>query len=302
PLRAVAPLLFDRPAFRHVICLGHIVDIRGEKMSKSRGNVVDPWELLDAYGADPTRWSMYASGPPYNPRRFAPEHVGEVVRQFVLTLWNSYAFFVTYANLDGWRPPAAAGPSQAIDRWAFSRLHALVRDVTRMLDDYDVHGPARAIEGFVEELSNWYVRRNRRRFWKAENDEDKRAASGTLYSSLTTVARLIAPFMPFIAEALYRNLVADQDPDAARSVHLAAWPEADPALIDETLLADTAVLLATCSLGRAVRRTVGIKVRQPLPALWVRLPTRTGSDSLRRFEAELRDELNVQSLCLLHRS
>jgi len=315
-LHAVATLLFDRPAFRHVICLGHILDIRGEKMSKSRGNVVDPWELLDAYGADATRWYMYASGPPYNPRRFAPEQVGEVVRQFVLTLWNTYAFFVTYANLDGWRPsgeasaaPALAdrvspapAPGQAIDRWALARLHGLVADVTRMLDGYDVHGPARAIEAFVEELSNWYVRRNRRRFWKAEDDEDKRAAYQTLYTCLTTLSQLIAPFMPFVAEALYRNLVADQDPGAPPSVHLAPWPEVDPRLIDEALLADTGVLLATCSLGRAARRAVGIKVRQPLPALWVRPPTRAGAEGLRRFEAELRDELNVKSVRYLDSS
>ena len=319
-LHALSTLLFDRPAFRHVICLGHILDIRGEKMSKSRGNVIDPWDLVDAYGADATRWYMYASAPPYNPRRFAPEHVGEVVRQFLLTLWNTYAFFVTYANLDGWRPPPADGrPSQTegrptiggaplpapllpIDRWALARLHALTRDVTAMFDDYDVHGPARAIEAFVEELSNWYVRRNRRRFWRAEDDADKRAAYATLHTCLATLARLLAPFIPFVAEALYQNLVAEQDPGAPASVHLAPWPDADPHLIDGALLADTAVLLETCSLGRAARRRVGIKVRQPLPALWVRLRTPAEMEGLRGFEAELRDELNVKNVRYLDSS
>jgi isoleucyl-tRNA synthetase len=305
-LHALSTLLFDRPAFRNVICLGHILDIRGEKMSKSRGNVVDPWDLMEAYGADATRWYMYASGPPYNPRRFAPEHVGEVVRRFLLMLWNTYAFFVTYARLDGWRPgpgadPAAA-PLQPIDRWALARLHALVRDVTAMLEDYDVHGPARAVEAFVEEVSKWYVRRNRRRFWKAEDDADKRAAYATLYTCLTTLSRLLAPFVPHLAEALYQNLVAEQDPAAPRSVHLAPWPGAAPALVDEQLLADMAVLLETCSLGRAARETVGIKVRQPLPALWVRPRTPAEGEALRRFEAELRDELNVKGVRYLDTS
>src|SRR5689334_19400117 len=180
-LHAVSTLLFDRPAFCNVICLGHILDVNGIKMSKSRGNVVDPWQLLRDYGADATRWYMYASAPPYNPRRFAPDLVGEVLRQFMLTLWNTYAFFVTYANLDGWTPPTgqdafARAALQPIDHWALSRLNALVRDVTALLDSYDIHGPAKEIERFVEDLSNWYVRRNRRRFWKAEDDADKQAA------------------------------------------------------------------------------------------------------------------------------
>ncbi len=300
-LHAVSTLLFDRAAFRNVICLGHILDIHGEKMSKSRGNVVDPWQLLDSYGADATRWYMYASAPPYNARRFAPDHVGEVLRQFVLTLWNTYAFFVTYANLDGWHPPRGADPFRdvkllAIDRWALARLHALVRDTTAGLDDYDIHGPTKEIERFVEELSNWYVRRNRRRFWKAEDDADKRAAYLTLYTCLTTLARLVAPFMPFVSEALYRNLVAERDPDAPESVHLAGWPAVDAALIDERLLADTAFLLETVSLGRAARRSVGLKVRQPLSGMWVRVPAPGQAEALRRFESELRDELNVKEV------
>ncbi|HUX89020.1 MAG TPA: isoleucine--tRNA ligase, partial [Chloroflexota bacterium] len=156
-LHAVATLLFDRPAFRNVICLGHILDADGLKMSKSRGNVVDPWTLMEAYGADATRWYMYASAPPYNPRRFTTEQVSDVLREFTLTLWNTYAFFVTYANLDGWQPGTVSNETaeptlQPIDRWALARLHVLVRDVTAMLDDYDIHGPAREIERFVEDL------------------------------------------------------------------------------------------------------------------------------------------------------
>ncbi len=342
-LHAVSTLLFDRPAFKNVICLGHILDGKGEKMSKSRGNIVDPWEVLNTYGADATRWYMYAAGPPYNPRRFSLDLVSEMLRQFMLTLWNTYAFFVTYANLDGWTPaeienaklkiekPDCEQPilnsqfsilNSPIDRWALARLNALLRDVTAMLDGYDIYGPAKAIEQFVEELSNWYVRRNRRRFWKAEDDADKHAAYQTLYTCLTTLARLTAPFMPFLSEAMYRNLtgiehaelnienelVADQFSilnsqfSIPESVHLTAWPMADESLIDERLLADTALLLEAVSLGRAARRSAGLKVRQPLGDLWLRAPTPAAAEGLRRFEADLRDELNVKAVRYLDSS
>ncbi|HET9222716.1 MAG TPA: isoleucine--tRNA ligase, partial [Roseiflexaceae bacterium] len=190
-LHALSTLLFDRPAFKNVICLGHILDGEGQKMSKSRGNVVDPWSVLGEQGADALRWYLFTASPPGSPRRFSGALVGESLRKFLLTLWNTYAFFVTYANLDGWQPAAADGgwemgvsensPSP-IDRWALARLNALVRDVTANLETYDVTGAARDIEAFVDELSNWYVRRNRRRFWKAEDDADKQAAYQTLYT------------------------------------------------------------------------------------------------------------------------
>jgi isoleucyl-tRNA synthetase len=306
-LHALSTLLFDRPAFRNVICLGHILDAKGQKMSKSRGNVVEPADLLETYGADATRWYMYASNPPYQPRRFSPDHVGEVLRQFMLTLWNTYSFFVTYANLDGWRPPAGgdalAGVElelQPLDRWVLARLNALARDVTAMLDGYDIHGPAKEIERFVDELSNWYVRRSRRRFWKSEQDADKQAAFATLYTCLSTVAKLCAPFMPYLSEALYRNLVASQSASAPESVHVAAWPEVDQSLVDDELLAATALLLDTVSLGRSARRTAGLRIRQPLAEVVVSA-TRDprGAERLRRFEEELRDELNVKRVRFL---
>jgi isoleucyl-tRNA synthetase len=296
-LHAVSTLLFDRPAFKNVICLGHILDVRGEKMSKSRGNVVDPFMLLEQYGADATRWYMYASAPPYNPRRFAPEHVGEMLRQFMLTLWNTYSFFVTYANLDGWTPDTSSTEGlQPIDKWALASLNKLVREVTADLADYDIYQPTKRIEAFVEELSNWYVRRNRRRFWKSESDADKNAAYTTLYTCLTTLARLLGPFTPFLSEAMYRNLVAEQDRNAPLSVHLAAWPTVDEALIDQQLLDDTATLLRAVTAGRAARKQSGVKVRQPLQALLVRASTATQTNALRRFEEELRDELNVKAV------
>jgi len=296
-LHAVSTLLFDRPAFKNVICLGHILDINGEKMSKSRGNVVDPFSLVEQYGADATRWYMFASAPPYNPRRFAPEHVGEMLRQFMLTLWNTYGFFVTYANLDGWTPrDQSTDALQPIDRWALVSLNKLVREVGADLAAYDIYQPTKRIEAFVEELSNWYVRRNRRRFWKSESDADKHAAYTTLYTCLTTLARLLAPFTPFLAESMYRNLVAEQDDGAAASVHLAGWPAVDESLIDEQLLADTETLLRAVTAGRAARKASGVKVRQPLQALLVRAPTSTQNEGLRRFEDELRDELNVKQV------
>ncbi|MFL5802240.1 MAG: isoleucine--tRNA ligase [Roseiflexaceae bacterium] len=322
-LHALSTLLFDRPAFKNVICLGHILDAEGQKMSKSKGNVVDPWMVINEHGADALRWYLFTASPPGSPRRFSSALVGESLRKFLLTLWNTYAFFVTYANLDGWTPRVQGsgvrdqGPDGAltpIDRWALARLNALVRDVTANLEAYDVTGAARDIEAFVDELSNWYVRRNRRRFWKAEDDADKQAAYQTLYTCLVTVARLAAPFIPFTAEALYRNLVGlttdDRRPTTddsaavvggqssvvAESVHLAGWPNYDPALLDEQMVADTETLLMAVGLGRAARKAAGLKIRQPLRELWLRAPTTAATEGLRRFEAELRDELNVKAV------
>ncbi|MBC8076643.1 MAG: isoleucine--tRNA ligase, partial [Chloroflexales bacterium] len=314
-LHALSTLLYDKPAFKNVICLGHILDGEGQKMSKSRGNVVDPWQVAGETGVDALRWYLFTASPPGNPRRFSIELVSENLRKFMLTLWNSYSFFVTYANLDGWEPETgrqgdsmAIGSTEAssptllvslseLDRWALASLNALVRDVTAALDSYDVTGAARSIEQFVDELSNWYVRRSRRRFWKSEADADKRAAYATLYTCLLTVTKLAAPFVPFVSETMYRNLAglengdwrsqdgatADQLTKAdsqspisnlqssiPHSVHLADWPTVNEALLDERLVADTAMLLEAVSLGRAARKGAGLKVRQPLSELWVR--------------------------------
>ncbi|MCX7789783.1 MAG: class I tRNA ligase family protein, partial [Chloroflexaceae bacterium] len=322
-LHAISTLLFDRPAFNNVICLGHILDEHGIKMSKSKGNVIQPEEVIDAYGVDALRWYLFAAAPPGNPRRFSLGLVNESLRKFLLTLWNTYSFFVTYATLDGWRPPAevlraAANGSVSVptpevrealtptDRWALAALNALVRDVTRNFEDYEVYPAARAIEQFVDELSNWYVRRNRRRFWKSEADADKQAAYFTLYTSLLTLTRLIAPFTPFVAEEVYRNLTGqaggvqmDNVPD---SVHLARWPTVNTDFLDEQLVADTEALLAAVSLGRAARKNAGLKVRQPLSELWLRASSPAVTEGVRRFEADLRDELNVKAVRYLDAS
>ncbi|MCS6881104.1 MAG: isoleucine--tRNA ligase [Oscillochloridaceae bacterium] len=322
-LHAISTLLFDRPAFNNVICLGHILDEHGVKMSKSKGNVIQPEEVIDAYGVDALRWYLFAAAPPGNARRFSLGLVNESLRKFLLTLWNTYGFFVTYATLDGWRPTAevlraAANGSVSLptpevrdaltptDRWALAALNALVRDVTRNFEEYEVYPAARAIEQFVDELSNWYVRRNRRRFWKSDADADKQAAYFTLYTCLLTLTRLIAPFTPFVAEEAYRNLTGQASgataDDVPESVHLARWPTVNADLLDERLVADTEALLAAVSLGRAARKNAGLKVRQPLSELWLRASNPAVTEGVRRFEADLRDELNVKAVRYLDAS
>ncbi|MEX2542830.1 MAG: isoleucine--tRNA ligase [Trueperaceae bacterium] len=297
PAGPLADLEPDTSAFRNVIVLGHIVDENGEKMSKSKGNVVDPWSVLDAQGADALRWYLYSSSPPGATKRFSQNLVEETVRDFFNTLWSTYRFFVMYANLDRpeLREPVAVSERPLIDRWLSARLAALVRDVTAMLDAYDPTAASRAVRDFmVDELSNWYVRRNRRRFWKSEDDRDKAAAYASLHEALVTVAKLMAPMAPFMAEAIYRNLVVGLDRAAPESVHLADWPRVDSAQLDEELLRDMAALVKVVELGRAARAASGVKTRQPLPEVLVRVRSPAELAGLKRLEHELLDELNVK--------
>ncbi len=299
-LHAIGTLAFDSIAYKNVICLGLILDDAGQKMSKSRGNVVDPWEVIDEYGADPMRWYMYTSSPPGNERRFSKDLVGEVVRSFMLTLWNTYSFFVTYANLDKWTPDSLVIPQfSELDDWLLSSLETLVRDVTQAYENYDVVGATRPIEGFVDQLSNWYLRRSRRRFWKSESDADKAAAYETLYKALVTVSKLIAPTMPFMAETIYRNLVCSVDEKAPISVHLAEWPRVDESLINEKLNADMNVVMKLASLGHAARNKSNIKVRQPLSEAAFAVGKMEEGDVISRFRDILEDELNVKQVRLL---
>ncbi|MDF1523607.1 MAG: isoleucine--tRNA ligase, partial [Trueperaceae bacterium] len=286
-------------AFRNVIVLGHIVDEQGEKMSKSKGNVVDPWTVLDAQGADALRWYLYASSPPEATKRFSQALVEETQRDVFMTLWHTYAFFVLYANLD--RPDLAAAPPPAerplMDRWLHARVQALVRDVTTDLEGFDATAAARRIRDvIVDELSNWYVRRNRRRFWKGDGAADALAAYATLHEALVAIATLMAPLTPFLSETLYRNLVARRDPTAPVSVHLVAWPTVTEGAIDEDLLRDMRTLQRVVELGRAARAASGHKVRQPLPEVLVRVPSEVELEGLRRLEDALRDELNVKAV------
>ncbi len=263
-LHAISTLLFNEVSFKNVISLGHILDAEGQKMSKSRGNVIAPWDVLNAHGADAVRWYLYTATPPGQERRFSSDLVGEVIRSFTLTLWNVYSFFVTYANLD--KPDVTTLPIATgdLDRWLLSELNVLVRDVTAAYESYDVTNATRPIEAFVEKMSTWYLRRSRRRFWKSESDSDKQAAYSTLYTALVTVAKLLAPAMPFLAEELYQNLVRSLDETAPESVHLASWPEVLPEMIDESLNRDMELVMRLVSLGHAARQKANRKVRQPL--------------------------------------
>jgi isoleucyl-tRNA synthetase len=315
-LHAISTLLQDSIAYKNVICLGLILDGEGRKMSKTRGNVVDPWEVLETHGADAFRWYFYTASPPGQEKRFSTDLVGEVIRTFTLTLWNVYSFFVTYAMLDGWKPDEAlinlatlghptGGRTQraysALDRWILSELHSLVRQITEAMETYDVVGATRPIETFVDRLSNWYLRRSRRRFWRtggkgAAEDADKNAAYATLFECLVTLARLLAPSMPFLADAFYRNLVLGVDPDAQESVHLATWPEPDRTMIDDTLNEEMRRVLLWASLGHAARNKANRKVRQPLAEAAFAVTSAEDRRILEKYGDLLADELNVKKI------
>ncbi|HEX8863053.1 MAG TPA: isoleucine--tRNA ligase [Actinomycetes bacterium] len=271
-LLAVSTLLFDQSPYRSVVVLGHIVDRDGRKMSKSLGNVLDPFELLERYGADPLRWFMLAGGSPWVSRRLAPEVLEEVTRSFFLTLWNTYGFFSLYAGLSGFDPtaPASAAPS-ALDRWILAELADTVREVTERLEAYDPAISGRRLTTFVDDLSNWYVRLSRRRFWRGAG-EDSEAAFRTLWTCLKTLSLLLAPYTPFLAERLWQGLVVSVDPGAPDSVHLADWPEPDGAADDPELRAAMAEVRRLVGLGRQARTDAKVKVRQPLARALVTVP------------------------------
>lgn len=294
-LHAISTLLNDEVAFKNVICLGLILDGDGYKMSKSRGNVASPWEVIEKNGADAMRWYLYTASPAGQERRFSSDLVGEVLRNFTLTLWNTYSFFVTYANLDGWKPDPAVTPEySALDRWVLSALHTLVRDVTNALENYDVLGATRPIQAFVDQLSNWFLRRSRRRFWKSESDGDKFAAYATLYEALVTLNKLLAPTMPFMAEELFQNLVTEVNPDAEVSVHLACWPSYDPEMIDEKLNDEMELVMKLASVGHAARNKANRKVRQPLSEAAFSVGNLEERAVISNYADILEDELNVK--------
>jgi isoleucyl-tRNA synthetase len=298
-LHAISTLLFGEVAFKNVICLGLILDAEGQKMSKSKGNIIAPWDVLNAHGADAFRWYLYTASPPGNERRFSSELVGEVIRSFTLTLWNVYSFFVTYANLD--KPNITTLPiaTSDLDRWLLSELNVLVGNVTEAYENYDVPNATRPIEVFVEKMSTWYLRRSRRRFWKSESDSDKQAAYSTLYTALVTVAKLLAPSMPFLAEELYQNLVPSVDEAAPESVHLAKWPEVLPEMIDESLNRDMALVMRLVSLGHSARQKANRKVRQPLAEAAFSVGNASERKAVQAYADLFTDELNVKQVRLL---
>jgi len=304
---ALAHLFPPTSAFKNLNVLGHIVDENGEKMSKSKGNVVDPWTVLDKQGADALRWYLYSSSPAGQSKRFSPTLVEETQRDFFLTLWNVYGFFVLYANLE--EPDLADPPAEEdrplIDRWLVARREELVDSVTDALEDFDPTTASRAVRDFVvDELSNWYVRRNRKRFWRgqeasAEERADSLAAYATLHEALVTVAKLMAPMAPFTAEEIYRNLELSVRPDSQPSVHLAAWPVADAALKDANLVSAMRALMRLVELGRGARAAAGVKLRQPLSEVLVRVRDEQELEGVRHLEDQLMEELNVKSVRFL---
>ncbi|HEY4928054.1 MAG TPA: isoleucine--tRNA ligase [Acidimicrobiales bacterium] len=275
-LLAVNTLVRGSTPYRNVLCLGHIVDADGRKMSKSVGNVIDPWEILTTRGADPLRWWMFSQGSPWTPTRVSFEVIDASMRDALLTLWNTWSFFTTYATLNGFDPadPAIPGPAERsmLDRWMLSRLHATVARVTEYLDGYEPFPASTAIAELIGDTSNWYVRRSRRRFWRTDPDADPAdslGAQSTLYEVLVTLARIMAPMTPFVADRMWRDLTGADESD---SVHLADWPTTTADLVDRDLEEGMALARRLSSLGRAARAEAGVKVRQPLARALVFLP------------------------------
>ena len=304
-LLAISTLVTGQPSYENVICLGHILDEKGRKMSKSVGNIVNPWEVLDAQGADAIRWYLFTATQPGDSRRFSQRLVNEVVRRFMLTLWNVYSFFTTYAAIDGYSPTEQGGPAEPaseLDRWILSEMNQLIVQVDQALDGYEPTNGGRRIQEFVDLLSNWYVRRSRRRFWKSENDADKLSAYSTLYACLVTLCKLMGPYTPFLAESMYQNLVRTVDGEGAESVHLDEFPTADAGRIDEPLMEATRLAMKLSSLGRDARSRAGKKVRLPLRRALIRTREASEGNHVGRIVAQLQEELNIKEIELLDAS
>ncbi|MBZ0263754.1 isoleucine--tRNA ligase [bacterium] len=283
-------------SYKNVICTDLVLDDKGEKMSKSKGNVVPPIPIMEQFGADAVRWSFYRNNP-WNPIRFGEEALTESLRQVFIPLWNAYSFFVTYANVDEWEPgnDNAVNEATLMDRWILTAYNDLVSDVTEHLGNYDVMPAAASITDFVDRLTNWYIRRSRRRFWKSEEQMDKERAYRTLYKVLTGVIRVLAPFSPFITEEMYQNLVVGHDANAKDSIHLEDWAEPDDSLRDDELKQNMDLARNIVSLGHAARNDAKLKVRQPLKSLTVVLHE-TDQPRLTGLEDQILEELNVKGL------
>ena len=291
-LLAESTMLFDQPAYKNVICTNLVLDKQGRKMSKSLKNTVDPIEIMSKFGADATRWYFYAAVAVGNEYRFDISAVQDVVRRFLLILWNTYAFFANYARLDGFQPggePMPLAERAMLDRWLLAELAAVTKDVEGALDAYDPNSSARRLEAFVLDLSTWYVRRSRRRFWKSESDADKRSAYQTLYQVMVALSQMLAPFMPFISETIYQNLAAGQK-GQPESVHLTDWPTAKPEWDDDELRRQMTAVRRLVVTGLAARNAAGIKVRQPLRAVTIaEKPLKPELESI------LLEELNIKA-------
>lgn len=298
-LLAVSTLVFDSASYRNVLCLGHIVDADGRKMSKSIGNVIDPWTILESHGADPLRWFFFSGGSPWTPSRVSVDSIQKSTSNFLLTLWNTYSFFVTYALADGWEPNTSVIPvteRPLLDQWILARLTATQVAVTDCMDSFDALNATKALAAFIDDLSNWYVRRNRRRFWSVRTQEgntqlsDKEAAYQTLYQCLVTSVQLLAPFCPFISDSIWRNLGHD------KSIHLSDWPEPVDHLRRPSLEEGVDVTRKLVSLGRSARAEAKLRIRQPLRRAIIVIPD-AKKDLLRaELITTIADELNVDEI------
>ena len=297
-LHAIAALVSDSVAYRNCICLNLIVDKDGKKMSKSVGNIINPYDVFDTVGADALRWYFLARLSPDVPKRVSVDIVADVASSFINTFWNTYGFFVLYARLDkvDLSRPIAPADRPEIDRWALALLHKTITTVTEALDSFDAKSAGEALESFVDQLSNWYVRRNRRRFWKSTDPEDKQAAYLTLYECLNAAHKMMAPFVPFLAENVYQNLVRNVDAEAVESVHMASWPVPDEAWRNDTLLFDIDVVQKVVGLARAARGQSGVRTRQPLARLLIRAPSDAAARALQSHQDQILEELNVKAI------
>ncbi|ACA55145.1 isoleucine--tRNA ligase [Clostridium botulinum] len=292
-LLAISTALFGKSSYENCIVLGHVLDKHGLKMSKSKGNVVDPFDVLENEGADATRWHFYTASAPWLPTRFSEEDVKETQRKFLSTLWNVYSFYVLYADLDNFNPLEYKEfkSEHVMDKWILSKLNSLIKNVEEHLDNYRITQAALELEEFVDELSNWYVRRNRSRFWSTELTDDKIGAYTTLYTVLTTVIKVAAPFVPFITEEMYQNLVANLDKNAEESIHLCKWPSYNESTMDKDLEEKMGLAYKIVKLGRSSRNSVNIKNRQPLKKMLV-----STKELPEYYEDIIREELNIKEI------
>ena len=292
---AESTLLFNKAPYENVIVLGHVQDENGQKMSKSKGNTVDPFEALEQYGADAIRWYFYENSAPWLPNRFSGKAVVEGQRKFMGTLWNTYAFFVLYANIDGFDATKYSleyDKLPVMDKWLLSKLNSCVKAVDDNLGNYRIPEAARALEEFVDDMSNWYVRRSRERFWAKGMEQDKINAYMTLYTALVTISKAAAPMIPFMTEDIYRNLVCSLDANAPESIHLCDFPAVEEVWIDKDLEASMDAVLKIVVMGRACRNNANIKNRQPIGKMFVK-----AQEALSEFFVEIiADELNVKQV------
>ncbi len=298
-LHVISTILFNKPAFKNVIVNGILLAADGEKLSKRKKNYPDPNQLFDSRGVDSVRLFLYTSPATLaDDVRFSEKHVDEMVKQFTLTVWNVYSFFMTYASLDKWTPMKDTSkfkPTHTLDQWMLSELNALVQTVTDSMDSYNLMAATRPLIAFADDLSNWYVRRSRRRFWKSESDEDKQSAYQTLHTVLLTLSHLIAPFMPFMADGMYQGLVKGQ-PDAPDSVHLADWPTITKNLLKPLLNEEMHIVRQIVNLGHSARAAASMKVRQPLSSVQIACPDVVSEDVIEKYRDVILEELNVKSV------